>query len=70
MSSGWVGPGARSSPQNKFENDNYRATKHRLEAEEKEKRDIENVRRVSMGEKPLKDSLWTKIKKVLKRSMM
>ena len=52
MSSGWVGPGARTSPQNKADNDNYQATKHRLEAEEKEKRDIENARRVSMGEKP------------------
>lgn len=70
MSSGWVGPGARSSPQNKFENDNYQATKRRLEGEEKEKKDIENARRLSMGEKPLKDSLWTKIKKIFKRSMM
>ena len=52
MSSGWVGPGARSSAQNKTENDNYQATKRRLEAEEKEKRDVENARRVSMGEKP------------------
>lgn len=90
MSSGWVGPGARSSPQNKFENDNYQATKRRLEAEEEEKKDIENARRISMGEKPcmycipysngedwlmggvmlVKDSVWTKIKKLLKRSMM
>lgn len=52
MSSGWVGPGAKDSPTNKFENDNYARIKAQVEAEEKEKRDTENARRVELGQKP------------------
>jgi len=54
MSSGWVGPGAKDSPANKFENDNYARIKAQVEAEEKEKRDVENARRASLGQKPCK----------------
>ena len=37
---------------NQEEMDRHQALKRRLEAEEQEKKDIENARRVSMGEKP------------------
>lgn len=52
MSSGWVGPGARSAPQNQEDLANYNAIKERVEAEEKEKREVENARRINVGQKP------------------
>lgn len=54
LPSGWYGPGsgARSAPENKQDLDSQNAIKERVEADEKEKRDIENSRRVSMGQKP------------------
>ncbi len=52
MSSGWTGPGARSAPQNQQDLENYNAIKARVEADEKEKRDAENARRISLGQKP------------------
>ncbi len=52
MSSGWTGPGARSAPQNQQDLANYNAIKERVEAEEKEKRNTENARRISLGQKP------------------
>lgn len=52
MSSGWVGPGAKSSPQNESELSTYKALKRRLEAEERDRRSAENERRASLGLKP------------------
>lgn len=52
MSSGWVGPGAKSSPQNESELAAYKALKRRLEAEERHRRTAENERRASLGLKP------------------
>ncbi|KAL2044918.1 hypothetical protein N7G274_002693 [Stereocaulon virgatum] len=69
MSSGWVGPGANSSPQNQEEMARYAELKRHLEAEEQERKDVENAKRESLGKKPLKDGVWAKVKKGLKRSM-
>lgn len=52
MSSGWVGPGARTSAMNQEEMERHAELKRHLEAEEQEKKDVENARRISMGEKP------------------
>lgn len=54
MSSGWSGPGAKDSPNNKLENDNYARIKAQVNAKEKEKRDAENARRAELGQKPCK----------------
>ena len=51
---GWVGPGAKSSGYNAAEQQQYKDLKRQLEAEEAEKRRVENERRVSVGEKPRK----------------
>ena len=64
MSSGWVGPGAKTSPQNQQDLANYSAIKEGVEAEKKEKREAENVRRVSMGEEPCTSCIprgWCKL---------
>lgn len=37
MSSGWVGPGAKTSPQNQSELEDYKRLKRHLEAQEREK---------------------------------
>lgn len=52
MSSGWTGPGAKSSPQNESELRTYKALKRRLEAEERDRLTAENERRASLGLKP------------------
>lgn len=49
---GITGPGAKSSPGNQAELEAHKALKRRLEAQEQEKRDAENARRVSLGQKP------------------
>lgn len=49
---GWSGPGAKSSVRNAAETQQYKDLKRRLEAEEQEKRDVENARRESLGQKP------------------
>ena len=51
---GWAGPGAKTSPANREEQEQYVALKRRLEAEEAEKREAENRERVARGEKPCK----------------
>jgi len=50
--SGWVGPGAKTSPQNAAEQEQYKELKHYLQAEEKLAREKENQRRLEAGEKP------------------
>lgn len=52
MSSGWIGPGAKSSPYNESELSTYKALKRRLETEERDRRATENERRASLGLKP------------------
>ena len=49
---GWSGPGAKTSGMNIAEEEQYKEFKHKLQAEEQQKKDDENVRRVSMGQKP------------------
>ena len=49
---GWSGPGAKSSPANREEQEQYTALKRRLEAEEAEKKEQVNRERVARGEKP------------------
>lgn len=70
MSSGWIGPGARGAPQNQEDNANYAAIKAQVEKDEKEKREAENARRASEGLPPLKDSVWSKIKKAVQKALM
>ena len=53
-SSGWTGPGAGTAPQNKQDNEAFKRIKERVKAEEKERREIENARRASIGQKPCK----------------
>lgn len=55
MSSGWVGPGAKSSPQNESELGTYKALKRRFEHEERDRLAAENERRASVGLKPGKN---------------
>ncbi|CAF9916849.1 hypothetical protein IMSHALPRED_003310 [Imshaugia aleurites] len=70
MSSGWIGPGARGSPQNQQDNANYAAIKAQVEKDEKEKREAENERRASEGLPPLKDGVWSKVKKGVQKAFM
>ena len=49
---GLAGPGAKSSPWNQAEQEQHKALKRRLKAQEREERDAENARTVSMGQKP------------------
>lgn len=52
MSSGWVGPGANSSPQNQNHLAMYNSLKAEVDREQKEKRDILNAERASQGLPP------------------
>lgn len=54
MSSGWIGPGARTAPQNQEDNANYEAIKAQVEKDEQEKREAENAKRASEGLPPCK----------------
>lgn len=54
MSSGWIGPGARGSPQNQEDNVSYGAVEVQVEKDEKVKREAENTRRASEGLSPCK----------------
>lgn len=70
MSSGWIGPGAKSSPQNESELRTYKALKRRLEAEERDRLTAENERRASLGLEPQKEPLGHRAKKLWKRMIM
>ena len=52
MSSGWVGPGANSSPQNQEQLAMYNSLKAEVDREQKEKRDFLNAERASQGLPP------------------
>ena len=52
MSSGWIGPGSRTAPQNQADNASYAAVKAQVEKDEAEKREAENARRASEGLPP------------------
>lgn len=52
MSSGWSGPGGKSSAANEDENRMYKATKAKVQRAQQEKRDSENLRRASEGLPP------------------
>ncbi|KAL8736816.1 MAG: hypothetical protein Q9166_000182 [cf. Caloplaca sp. 2 TL-2023] len=69
MSSGWAGPGGKSSPMNDTEYRTYKLIKETIKRQEQEKKDAENSRRLSEGLPPLRDSLATKAKKNVKRFM-
>lgn len=52
MSSGWIGPGANSSPQNQEQLAQFNSLKAAVEREQKEKRDLVNAERASLGLPP------------------
>ena len=52
MSSGWIGPGANSSPQNQEQLAMYNSLKAEVDREQKEKRDLVNAERASLGLPP------------------
>lgn len=52
MSSGWIGPGARGSPQNQGDNVSYKGVKVQVEKDEKVKREGEKARRAGEGLSP------------------
>ncbi|KAL8797768.1 MAG: hypothetical protein Q9195_000120 [Heterodermia aff. obscurata] len=67
MSSGWIGPGANSSPQNQEQLAMYNSLKAQVDRDQKEKRDVLNAERASLGLPPVKDSVWVKSKEFLKK---
>ena len=52
MSSGWIGPGANSSAQNQEQLAMYNSLKAAVDREQKEKRDLVNAERASLGLPP------------------
>ena len=52
MSSGWIGPGANSSPQNQEQLAMYNSLKAEVVRGQKEKRDLLNAERASLGLPP------------------
>ena len=52
MSSGWIGPGANSSAQNQEQLAQFNSLKAAVEREQKEKRDLVNAERASLGLPP------------------
>ncbi|KAL8732576.1 MAG: hypothetical protein Q9181_003891 [Wetmoreana brouardii] len=66
-SSGWSGPGGKSSPQNSAEYQTYKAVKASVRAREQEKRNAENKLREIEGLPPLvvKEGFGKKVKKGL-----
>ena len=52
MSSGWVGPGANSSPQNQQQLEMYKTLKAEVDKEEQEKKDARNAERAAQGLPP------------------
>ncbi|KAI4243004.1 MAG: hypothetical protein L6R40_003695 [Gallowayella cf. fulva] len=65
MSSGWSGPGGKSSPMNDDEYRTYKLVKEAVKRREQEKKDADNAQRSSDGLPPLTDNLATRAKKAL-----
>ena len=69
MSSGWIGPGANSSPQNQQQLEMYKSLKAQVEKDEQERKDARNAERAAQGLPPGQHRYLSEAKMLFERKL-